>query len=316
MTASELSTGNAGIREAAKLRQKKFRRETGCILIEGARLVADALDAGANIKQLFCTRAFLDSDQAATVADRLNAPIRSGPEHATRDKAKGRRHGAGVRRTACPAGAEHGRGEGSRRARNSSIMKMVGVITDAAAAKLSDTHTPQGVFAVAEFATKTLDEVAFGIDALVLVADGISDPGNLGAMIRSAAALGACCVVASGDCCGVLNPKCVRATMGAIFRAPVVADVVLAGAIEKLRSRGLCIAAAVAHGGRPPWHVDLERPTALLVGSEAEGLSKEALGLADALITIPMHHGAESLNAAAAAAALLYEAARQRAKGM
>lgn len=307
MSASELTAGNAGIREAAKLRQKKFRRETGCILIEGARLVADALDAGANIKQLFCTRAFLDSDQAATVADTLNAAIRSGPEHVIANKVKDRRHGAEVPPTAGP--------QRSRTARNSSV-KTVGVITDAAAAKLSDTRTPQGVFAVVEFATKTLDEVAFGIDALVLVADDISDPGNLGTMIRSAAALGACCAVASGDSCDVLNPKCVRATMGAVFRVPVVAGVALAGAVEKLRSRGLCIAAAVAHGGRPPWQVDLERPTALLIGSEAEGLSKEALGLADMLITIPMHHGTESLNAAAGAAALLYEAARQRAKGI
>jgi len=305
MTASELTSGNAGIREAAKLRQKKFRRETGCILIEGARLVADALDAGANIKELFCTRAFLDSDQAATAADRLNAAIRSGLEHVIADKVKGRRHGADVPPTAGP--------EQTRRTRNSSV-RTAGVITDAAAAKLSDTRTPQGVFAVVEFATKTLDEVAFGIDALVLVADGISDPGNLGTMIRSAAALGACCAVASGDSCDVLNPKCIRATMGAVFRVPVVAGVALAGAVEKLRSRGLCIAAAVAHGGRPPWQVDLERPAALLIGSEAEGLSKEALGLSDMLITIPMHHGTESLNAAAGAAALLYEAARQRTK--
>ncbi|MFH1730482.1 MAG: RNA methyltransferase [Planctomycetota bacterium] len=283
MTTSELSAGNARIREAAKLRQKKCRRETGCILIEGARLVADALDAGANIKELFCTAAFLDSEGGRVLGSTADAPPRA------------------------PRGA-YGRPLPPEVA--------ISAITDAAAAKLSDTRTPQGVFAVAEFATTMVDEVAFGIDALVLVADGISDPGNLGTMIRSAAALGACCAVASGDSCDVLNPKCVRATMGAIFRVPVVADVVLADTIEKLRSRGLCIAAAVAHGGRPPWQVDLERPTALLIGAEAGGLSKESLDLADMLITIPMHHGAESLNAAAGAAALLYEAARQRAKGM
>ncbi len=263
---SPLSAGNARVREAAKLRQKKFRRESGCVLIEGARLVADALASGANISDRFCTQAFRESDCGTAIR------ICTGSDCTT--------------------------------------------ITDAAAAKLSDTQTPQGVFAVVEFAPKTLADVELGIDALVLVADGISDPGNLGTMVRSAAALGACCVVASGDSCDVLNPKCVRATMGAVFRIPVVCGAELADVAGLLKERGLCIAAAVAREGRPAWQVDLERPAALLIGSEAEGLSKEALALADELITIPMHHGAESLNAAASAAALLYEAARQRAKGL
>lgn len=264
MSTSALSAGNTRIREAAKLRQKKFRRESGRVLIEGARLVADALASGATVREIFCTPDFCESE--------------------------------------C--------GKAMR------VCSDCATITDAAAAKLSDTRTPQGVFAVVEFTPKTLADVELGIDALVLVADGISDPGNLGTMVRSAAALGACCVVASGDSCDVLNPKCVRATMGAVFRIPVVAGVALADAVGLLKERGLCIAAAVAHGGRPPWQVDLERPAALLVGSEAAGLSKEALALADDLVTIPMHHGTESLNAAASAAALLYEAARQRAKGL
>jgi TrmH family RNA methyltransferase len=265
-SASPLSAGNARVSEAAKLRQKKFRREAGCVLIEGARLVADALASGASIREIFSTQAFCESECGKVI--RVCAD------------------------SSCTT------------------------ITDAAAAKLSDTQTPQGVFAVVEFAPKTLAEVEFGIDALVLVADGISDPGNLGTMVRSAAALGACCVVASGDSCDVLNPKCVRATMGAVFRIPVVAGAALADVAGVLKERGLCIAAAVAHGGREPWQVDLERPAALLIGSEAEGLSKDSLDLADELVTIPMHHGTESLNAAASAAALLYEAARQRATGL
>jgi RNA methyltransferase, TrmH family len=265
MNTDPISAGNARIREAAKLRQKKFRRDSGCVLIEGARLVADALTSGATIRDRFCTQAFQESECGKVIC------ISSGLDCTT--------------------------------------------ITDAAAEKLSDTQTPQGIFAVVEFAPKTLADVELGIDALVLVADGISDPGNLGTMVRSAAALGACCVVASGDSCDVLNPKCVRATMGAVFRIPIVADTALADAVGLLKSRGLCIAAAVAHEGQPPWHVDLERPTALLIGSEADGLSREALYLADELVRIPMHHGTESLNAAASAAALLYEAARQRTEG-
>ncbi len=266
MSSPGLSAGNDRIREAAKLSQKKFRRETGCVLIEGARLVADAMAAKADIRELFCTPAFHDSDYGKAVC------ICRGRE--------------------CTP------------------------ITDAAAAKLSDTRTPQGVFAVVEFAPAALDEVVLGVDALVLVADGVADPGNLGTMIRSAAAMGARCVVASGEGCDVLNPKTVRATMGAIFRVPVVVAGDAGEVAAALRSRGLAIAAAVAHGGEPPWQADLERPVALLVGSEADGLPPGVLELADTLITIPMHHAVESLNAAGCAAALLYEAARQRAKGM
>ena len=279
MSADELTAGNARVREAAKLRQKKFRRRTGRILIEGARLVLDAFDAGAEIREVFCTPAFLNSDAGREIRALCEgAPGRAG---APPD-------------TPIPPGA--------------SLVP----ITDSAAGKLSDTRSPQGVFAAVEFTVPALPAVVFKVNPLVLVADGISDPGNLGTMIRSAAALGANCVVASGDSCDVLNPKAVRATMGAIFRVPVVAEVELAAAVETLRSRGLQVVAAVARGGRAPWDVDMRRPTALLIGSEAEGLPESAIESADARVTIPMPGRTESLNAAASAAALLYEAASQR----
>ncbi len=260
-SSNELSARNPHVREAANLLQKKFRRQAGRILIEGLRLVSDALDSGANVLEILCTATFLDS-----------------PE------------GRGFEPRGLP----------------------VTRISEAAAARLSDTRTPQGLFAVVQFSLPTLSEVGLGVDALVLVADGIADPGNLGTIIRSAAALGAAAVVATGDSCEPLNPKTVRATMGAIFRIPVVADLPLADAARELKSRGLQIVAAVARQGKPPWELDLDRPTALLIGSESDGLSPEAVRMSDALATIPMHRGTESLNAALAAAAMLYEAARQR----
>ena len=115
-----------------------------------------------------------------------------------------------------------------------------------------------------------------------------------------------------GDCCDVLNPKVVRASMGAVFRVPVVADVSPAEALGGLKARGLRVAAAVARDGAPPWEADLTGGRALLVGSEATGLTEDSLALADIRVTIPMPGGTESLNAAVSAAALLYEAARQR----
>ena len=314
LPSNQLTVRNPRVCEAAKLAQKKFRRQTGCILIEGARLVSDALAAGAPVREVFATAAFAGSAAGQELHRHLDAarrcsPVRTG-EH-------------------LPTGPTP--------------------ISDAAAAKLSETRTPQGVFAVVEFTTASFD-AAFSAPGrcspvrtgehlsarqegpapaqkkcppvrtgghlaapLVLLADNIADPGNLGTMIRSAAALGASGVVAAGDSCDVLNPKTVRATMGAIFRLPVVADVALPAAIDMLKGGGIRIIAAVPRRGKAPWELDLRGATALLIGSEAAGLHSSAIKLADARVTVPMPGGTESLNAAATAAALLYEAARQRA---
>jgi len=276
LPSNQLTVRNPRVCEAAKLRQKKFRRQTGRILIEGARLVADALAAGAAVKELFSTSAFRRSDHGKVLCVCSRCPCM--------------------------------------------------LITPQAAAKLSDTRTPQGLFAVVELTTASFDAARWAAGEcpsvrtdghfpapLVLLADSIADPGNLGTMIRSAAALGASGVVASGDSCDVLNPKTVRATMGAIFRLPVVADVALPAAIDTLKAGGLRIIAAVPRRGKAPWELDLRGATALLIGSEAAGLPSSAMKLADARVTVPMPGGTESLNAAATAAALLYEAARQRA---
>jgi len=263
MSDPELSASNPRIRDAARLRLRKQRRERGTLLLEGVRLIADAIDAGVAVRELFAASDALRGTSARALAER-----------------------AGVALTA---------------------------ITAQAARKLSDTQHPQGVFAVVAYTPAHLDALRLPADPLVLVADGISDPGNLGSIIRSAAALGADAVIAAGTaCCDPANPKTVRATMGGLFRIPVAEEPDLSATLARLRSAGLQIAAAVARGGLPPWQLDLRRGAALLVGSEAEGLPPSALEAADARVTIPMARGAESLNAAAAAAVLLAEAARQR----
>jgi TrmH family RNA methyltransferase len=280
MPTQPLSPNNPRIRDAAKLRQKKFRRETGRILVEGARAVADAANAGARVVEVFAT------------AERT---VRG-------DSGDTTQNASGVRGTSTGPAVSSG---------------SFTLISEAAAAKLAETRAPQGVFAVVDYRTRRFAELPeTGPEPcmpLVLVADGLADPGNLGTMIRSAAALGATAVIATGDACDVLNPKAVRATMGALFRVPVAEEPSVDGLISELRRRGIAIAATVAGGGEPPWSVNLSGPLALLIGSEAEGLSPETATEADLRITIPMHGGTESLNAAASAAAVLYEAARQRA---
>ncbi|MEW5866259.1 MAG: RNA methyltransferase [Bacillota bacterium] len=186
--------------------------------------------------------------------------------------------------------------------------RVVGV-TDEVLASVSDTETPQGIVAVVDIPDQ---ELYLGGNPLVIVADGISDPGNLGTLVRSAAAFGFAGVVLSGGTVDVYNPKCVRATMGSVFRIPIKELASVVDAISFLKGYGLSVVAADARAEIPCHAYDFTSPSAILVGNEARGLSCEALELCDARVQVPMPGSAESLNVGAAAAVLMYEMVRQR----
>ena len=145
---------------------------------------------------------------------------------------------------------------------------------------------------------------------LVLVLDQVRDPGNLGTILRSAAAAGVDLVLLSPGCVDPWNPKVLRAGMGAHFRLPVVEAESWDAIGERLA--GLAVWLADAHGGTPYDRVDWTAPSALIVGGETTGLSREAESLGRGRVAIPMARDVESLNAAMAATILLFEAARQR----
>jgi RNA methyltransferase, TrmH family len=170
------------------------------------------------------------------------------------------------------------------------------------------TRTPQPVVAVAPWvAAPAVEVVARARDtgAPVVVLAGVSDPGNAGTIIRSAAATGAAGVVFTPGSVDPTNPKCVRASAGALFAIPV-------GGVGDPAELGLSTVGAVA-GGDDPGGVDLSGPVALVLGSEAEGLP-DGLAL-DVEVALPLDGGVESLNVAMAATVLLYEARRQRRDG-
>ena len=173
---------------------------------------------------------------------------------------------------------------------------------------LTSTVTPQGVVAVASYLDVPLDAVRE--PALVAVLCAVRDPGNAGTILRSADAAGADAVVFAGESVDVYNPKTVRASAGSVFHLPVVRAVAEAEAVDSLRGSGLQVLAADAAGEQTLDQVDLSRPTALLFGNEAWGLPPETAALADATVRIPMRGRAESLNLAAAATLLLFEASR------
>jgi len=176
-------------------------------------------------------------------------------------------------------------------------------VSEQVLASCADTQTPQGVLAVAPIVPLPPGE------GLILILDQIRDPGNLGAILRSAEAAGVGQVLLAPGTVDVYNPKVVRSAMGAHFRLPVFT---LPWSAIAARVRGRAIWLADAHGSADYAQVDWTQPSALIVGSERAGAGPEAASLATGAVSIPMAGKAESLNAAMAATVLLFEAARQR----
>jgi 23S rRNA (guanosine2251-2'-O)-methyltransferase len=149
---------------------------------------------------------------------------------------------------------------------------------------------------------------------LVVVLDGIQDPHNLGAIIRSAHGLGAHGVVLGRDRAVGVTAAVARASAGAVEHLRVARVTNVSRALEELKAAGLWVAAADPKGDMPLWEAPLGGPMALVVGAEGEGVRPGVLGHSDFRLRIPLAPGSASLNASVAAALLLYEVCRQRAK--
>jgi TrmH family RNA methyltransferase len=169
---------------------------------------------------------------------------------------------------------------------------------------ISSTETPQGVVALVRPPSWSLVDVMAG-EALVMVLDGIQEPGNAGAILRAAEAFSATGAVFLKGSVNPYNPKCIRASAGSIFRLPLVHGVEDAAALNQL-----ALYAARPDAGVPPDQADLRSPCAIIIGSEGRGVRTELAAKASGL-RVPTA-GVESLNVAVAAGILLYEARRQR----
>jgi TrmH family RNA methyltransferase len=184
-------------------------------------------------------------------------------------------------------------------------------LTSSVFASVSDTATPQGVLALAIRSVAPVRSVA-DLDGPVLVLVDISDPGNAGTLVRAAEAAGCAGVVFAGSSTDPFGPKAVRAAAGSIVRLPVSEDAEVSTVLDELRSAGRTLVATVVDGGAAPEATDLSVPVAILIGSEAHGLSSEVIAACSTTITIPMQSAVESINAAVAGAVVLFEVARQR----
>ena len=173
------------------------------------------------------------------------------------------------------------------------------------------TETPQGVAALVQVKTHSMAELMRVQPALLVVAAGLQDPGNLGTIARSGEAFGATGLLLAEKTVSPWNWKSLRASAGSLFRLPV-AKVEIASALAQLREQGIAVLATSSHKGTPIADADLKRPIALIIGNEGAGVPKDVLAQVDEVVAIPHSDKVESLNAAIAASLVLYEASRQR----
>ena len=188
------------------------------------------------------------------------------------------------------------------------------VVSDTVFKSMSETKTPQGILAVVEMPDYRLLDKGFLEQAYtkngkikLLVLEDTADPGNLGTIMRTAEAAGVTGVIMGKGTVDIFNPKVVRSTMGSIFRLPFAYAEDLKETIQKLKAQGISFYATHLKGEKSYKDIKYSDMSAILVGNEARGLSDEVADLADTYVLIPMQGKVESLNAAVAAALMMYE---------
>jgi RNA methyltransferase, TrmH family len=179
--------------------------------------------------------------------------------------------------------------------------------------KVSLREGPDGVLALGIPLIFTFSQLLLRPSPLLLVVESIEKPGNLGALIRTAEAVGADALFVADPVVDIFNPQVIRTSQGQVFKLPVIVSD-NTGILKFLTEHSMQILATTPHVQKPYWSVQLTQPTALLIGSEKEGLSSFWLSQTSCIqrITIPMLGSGDSLNVNAAAAIILYEALRQR----
>jgi TrmH family RNA methyltransferase len=264
------SADNKAVKLAKKLLTKKGRDGLGYYLIEGPKLLAEALDNDADILfAFFCEET---TDAGEPCVSRLSA----------------------LAEKAARAGAD------------------ALLTTERIFRGISNAETPQGVLAAVKKPVCGVKTLFSRAGANILVLDRLQDPGNVGSLIRTADAAGFGGVMAAAGTGDPYGPKAVRAAAGALFRIPVLFVRDAAEAAELLAGAGKRVAVADARGAVSCYDADIARDIALVIGNEGGGPSKAFAESAFVTIGIPMPGGAESLNAAAAAAVLMFESVRQQ----
>jgi TrmH family RNA methyltransferase len=268
------SPQNPRVKNAVRLRDRRHREKQGKILIDGARELRRAIAAGVKLTELFVCPALCQSEDAQYMLDALP---QLGGEVLFVSPAVFQRLAFGQRAEGVLGIAE---------------MPRPMLATISASWGDSLTVTP----------TKT---------PLVAVLEGVEKPGNVGAVLRSADAVGVSAVIVADGRTDLFNPNAIRASLGTIFTTPAC-EATSEETLAWLRARNFSVFAARVDGSVPYGEVDYRGPTAIVLGSEAAGLSSAWTGDDIRAVRLPMLGKADSLNVSVTAAVLFYEALRQR----
>ena len=258
------SRQNARVKAAARLRQRRQRERQGRCLVDGAREISRALDAGVEILEAYVCEPLCTAEAARRVAERLQ-------QHAA----------------------------------------FAATVTNDVFEKLCFGDRNDGVVAVAATPQRALDQIQLPRKPLAVVIEGLEKPGNVGAVLRSADGAGADAVIVADPATDLLNPNTIRASLGVVFRENVC-TAASAAVRQWLKSHNLAAAAARVDGAIPYDQFDFTDGVAVVLGSEATGLSDVWSDDDVTGVRLPMLGAADSLNVSATAAVLLYEARRQR----
>lgn len=180
-------------------------------------------------------------------------------------------------------------------------------ITPEIAGNLSDTKTSQGIFCIAAMRRDNLEISELDPCKPYIILENIQDPGNLGTILRTAEAMGISGVMLSSGCTDIYSPKAVRSSMGAVFRIAFADNLDIIKTIALLNEKGHNVFAATARGGEDILSAGLRNGAAVVIGNEGSGLTRECINGCRRKLTVNMKGRAESLNAATAAAVIIWE---------
>ena len=181
-------------------------------------------------------------------------------------------------------------------------------ITENVFKEICDTENPQGIIAIAEFQISNLEDLINKDNPAIIFLDGLQDPGNLGTIIRTCDAFNLDGIILGEGSVDPYNPKVVRATMGSIFRVPLVVSHNSLETLSKLQENEIKILSTSLEADLPIYDIKYREGFALVIGNESKGVDVQILNISDQLIKIPMPGSAESLNAGVAASIIMYEA--------
>ena len=255
------SKDNEIVKNIRKLKEKKYRDLENCFIIEGIKLIKEAIEEGAKIKQIVVCEECIN------------------------------------------------KGEFEKDLLYEIAKYNVIYVTEKVFNVLTDVKTPQGILAVVE-KNNINNEIDFSED-IIVVLDGVQDPGNLGTILRTVDSANLKQIILSNDSADPYNPKVVRSTMGAIFRVNILEVENLKDELEKVKQNGFKVMVTSLDTKSSIYDTEYNKKV-IVIGNEANGVSKEIQNMADEKVKIPMIGKTESLNASVATGIMIYEYVRRK----